>query len=160
MTVMHSMLRIRGAMQVLQTTIDGTKGDDTRWNLAWRDAIKRIKVADVMKCCKEVHFDGNDGEKREAAIVARLLKRGFEFAKQVAEVEHDVANIYPADLAQKRLDEELGWEVRPNDTLVHKLDRSCMIARVRNPDTKAVRANAHAIIRGRFNDLELTGDAA
>ena len=160
MTIPNSMLRIRGAMNIIQNTIDGAQSDDLRWNLAWRDAFARIKVGEVMKCCKEIHFDGNDSEKREAAVVSRLLRRGFEFVKQISEVEHEIKNLYPADLARKRLDEELGWEVEPGETEARRLDRSCMIARTRNPNTHFVRMNAHAIIRGRFDDLETSSDAA
>lgn len=153
-------MRIRGALEVIQTSLIGTRGDDVRWNLGWRDALRRIKVDEVMKSCKEIGFDGSDGEKREAKVVARLMRRGREFVKQIDSVESEMADLYPVEKARHRLDTEIGWESAPNDTIATKLDRSCMIARVNAPPPHALRAKAHGIVRGRFNDLEMSEDVS
>lgn len=152
---MMDIQRVRGAMETITASIAGTKRDTIRWNLAWRDAISKLHVVEVLKSCKEIGYDGDAGEKREAAIVSRLVRRGRAFAQQVDEVEREIRGLYPADKARHRLDTELGWEIRPDDDRATKLDRACMIARARNPDTAKVRFDAHSIIRGRFDDLEL-----
>lgn len=146
--------RVKSALEVIQMSIEGKRGNPIEWNLAWRDALRRIRPDDVLKSCRELGFDGSDSEKREAKIVARIVRRAREFVKQIEEVERDVADLYPADLARRRLDTELGWDRKPDDTMVTRLDRACMIARVRNPDPRKVRHDAHTIIRARFSDLE------
>lgn len=154
------MEKIRGAMHVIEVAVAGHARDDVQWGLAWALAMSRINPRSVLRSCREIRFDGNESEKREAAIVNRMVASGLAYAKQVQEIEADVRNIYPADLAQSRLDNELGWEPVPGEKLERSLDRSCMIARARNPDTAAVRAKAHRIVRGRFEDLELATEVA
>lgn len=151
---MMDIERVRGALQVIQAATGGTNGSNMDWNLGWRNAIEKINVREVMKSCKELSFSGDDRDKREAKIVKRLVSRGFELSKQVSEVEYDLANLYPVEEAKRRLKEELGWEDVEGDTIKTKLDRSCMIAIVRAPALQVLRANVHAILRGRFSDLE------
>ena len=155
---MMDIERVRGALNLIGIAIDGNRNDAIAWNLGWRDAVERINVFEVMRSCKRLLFDGDDRDKREAKIVARILKRAHAFARQIEEVERDAANLYPAERARHRLDHELGWEHMPDDDTATRLDRSCMIARTRHPDAAKLRRNAHGVIRSRFAELEAKSD--
>lgn len=158
--MIDDMRRIRSAQETIQAKLYGSRESSVLWNLGWRDAFRLIRVSDVLKSCKSIEFDGSDGENREAKVVARMIRRGHAFVKQVEEVERDLADLYPADVARRRLDDELGWEHHPSDSIQRKLDRSCMLARVHAPPFSELRARAHGIVRSRFSDLEFSEDAA
>ena len=147
--------RIHGVLEFIQTSIAGTERHPVMWGIAWRDAMQRINVRLVLKSCRELEFEGSDSEKREARVVGRLVRRGREYARQVSEVERDIGDLYPANQARQRLDDELGWTHSEDDSFATKLDRICMISRVNAPPIVELRRRAHATVRARFDDLEV-----
>jgi len=151
--MIKDMERIWGALEVVEAEVAGQSRDDVRWGIAWQLAMSRIDARAVLRSCREIRFEGSEAQKREAAVVARLVKRGRAYASLVDEIERGLRDLYPANSARRRLD-ELGWEPVSGESIQRSLDRSCMVARVNAPPYERLRAKVHAIARGRFADLE------
>lgn len=151
--------RVEAALKNIGELVEGTGHDPVKWGRCWRDAMKSVDVRQVAKSCRNLSFEGNDSEKRVASRAARVVNRGQRFVHYLDGVERDLANLYPADEAQRRLDEELGWDHGPNDDERTRLDRMMMRSRVRAPGMIELRRIAYHKLRGEFAELDVMNDA-
>ena len=157
----NPMNRVNRMLEVIDAGTSADRGDDVRWCRAWRDTLwrqGREKLWEADKACRRViNSRADEDDKAIARRCLHLIRDGYKLALRVDEVDRELVDLYPADEARRRLDEEIGWENLPGETDAQILDRSCMKARAANPNPHLVKVNAFAYIRARFPTLEIGG---
>lgn len=155
------MRTVRSVLETIDAGTAADRGDDTRWCRAWRNTLWRMGrdglLAADKACRRVINSRAEEDSKSMARRCLHLIRDGYQLALRVDYVDRELADLYDANLANDRLDHELGHVDQPGEPIAVSLDRSCMRARVRTPGRRHVDVNAFSHIRSQFHSLEIGG---
>jgi len=155
----HDLAILRSTFDRIRIGVARHSDDAVAWGTAWLDVMTRENIHAAVSAGVAVgrDFDSSKEEKFEAGELTRWIRKGWQYATQVAEANRDLADLYPQSLAVARLEGRsgppLGGSDHATQTMID-LDHAMMRNRRDGVNTEQIRKRTHALLRSRFPELE------